>query len=91
MTEKRGPKPDHRPEDAPNEFTQRLRVMMADMEIRSNHELAEMCGIRESTIRNLWAGGDPKMATLTRIAEACDVSPTWLMFGVGRRRLSTMK
>ena len=72
-------------------FTDRLREVMGDHGLRSNYELADLCALRESTVRNIWRGGDVKLSTLERIAESCDVSPTWLIFGVGKKRLSSFK
>lgn len=72
-------------------FTQRLRAVMAERGIRSTYELADMAGLRESTVRQILRGTNGRLSSIEAIARACDVSLDWLAFGKGKRRISTLK
>lgn len=64
-------------------FPQRLTSMMRRRGIRSQSQLARLCGVSQSSIhRMLYLDGyAPKLATLKRIAAALDTSVAWLLDG----------
>ncbi|CAM4163186.1 helix-turn-helix domain-containing protein [Kerstersia similis] len=64
-------------------FPQRLASMMRRRGIRSQNQLARLCGVSQSSIhRMLYLDGyAPKLATLKKIALALDTSVAWLMDG----------
>ena len=60
-------------------FDKRLRLLISHFEI-SQKELSVKTGIREQTISNYFtAQRNPKVSILIKIAEAFNVSPSWLL------------
>lgn len=47
------------------------------------NKIVELSGVSPSTLNNYLNGREMKVSTAARIAEACGVSPQWLIFGEG--------
>ena len=55
----------------------------------TQQELADRVGVRATAISNICLGKTlPSAPTLRRICEALDISPVWILGGVGARRLA---
>ena len=61
------------------DFKDRLKIAMAAMEMRPV-DLCKKTGLKDSTISQYMSGySEPKTDKLCLLANALDVSPTWLM------------
>ena len=75
-------------------FGARLGLAMFNSGIRKNTDMARRVGIAEGTIRNWLTRVLPpsgKDAVLAKIAEALNVSLSWLQFGIGPMQMSAQE
>ena len=63
-------------------FAIRLRTLMRHRGIRSQSQLARLSGVSQTSIHRILRAshrGTPSVKVLTLLAQALDISPSWLM------------
>lgn len=66
-----------------NNISTRLRIIVDRYEKGNTSAMARVCGVTETTLRNYFAGRDPKFSLIQKIIQTYEINLEWLILGKG--------
>lgn len=66
-----------------NNIATRLKIIVDRYEKGNTSAMARVCGVTETTLRNYFAGRDPKFSLIQKIIQTYEINLEWLILGKG--------